>query len=330
MMKAIVYTRYGSPNVLHLKEVAMPAPKADEVLIKICAASINAADWYALKGDPFLVRLMNGGILKPKKTILGFDIAGQIEAIGENVTAFKVGDAVYADTSGCGGGGFAEYVCVPEGAIALKPARLTFEEAAAVPMAGITALQGLRDKGKIQAGQTVLINGASGGVGTFAVQLAKAFGAEVTAVCSTRHIEMVRALGADHIIDYTRENFTRNGQRYDLIIAANGYHPLRDYRRALKPKGIYVVTGGKMAQIFQGMLLGSVVSMFGSKKMGNLMATPNPKDLVFLSDWLESGKVAPVIDRCYPLSETAEAMRYVGERRAKGKVVISIAQPHNA
>lgn len=325
MMKAVVYTRYGSPDVMHLKEVAKPTPKAGEVLIKIHATGINAADWYTLKGDPFLVRLMNGGILKPKKTILGFDVAGRIEAVGENVTAFQVGDAVFADTSGCGGGGFAEYVCVPEGVVAFKPARLSFEEAAAVPMAAVTALQGLRDKGKIQAGQQVLINGASGGVGTFAVQLAKAFGAEVTAVCSTRNIEMVRALGADHVIDYTRENFTRNGQRYDLIIAVNGYHPLRDYRRALKPKGIYVVTGGKMAQIFQGMLLGAVVSLFGSKKMGNLMAAPSITDLVFLSDWLESGKIVPVVDRCYPLSETADAMRYMGAKHAKGKVVISIA-----
>jgi len=324
-MKAMVYTQYGSPEVLHLKEVEKPIPKDNEVLIKIHAASINAADWYLLKGEPFFVRLMAGGLQKPKNTILGADIAGKVEAVGKNVKAFQPGDEVFGDTSGCGLGGFAEYVSVPEDVLVLKPTSVTFEEAAAVPLAGVTALQGLRDNGKIQAGQKVLINGASGGVGTFALQLAKVFGAEVTAVCSAKNVEMVRSIGADHVIDYTRENFTKRPERYDLIIAANGYHPLLAYRRLLKANGRYVMTGGSMAQIFQAMLLGPLVSMMGSKKMGNLMAKPSKQDLVFLKDLLEAGKIKPIIDRCYPLSDAPEALRYLGEVHAGGKVVIAVA-----
>lgn len=324
-MKAMVYTQYGSPEVLHLKEVEKPIPKDNEVLIKVRAASVNAADWYFLKGEPFFVRLMAGGLQKPKNTILGADIAGQVEAVGKNVKALKPGDEVFGDISGCGLGGFAEYVSVPEDVLVLKPASVTFEEAAAVPLAGVTALQGLRDNGKIQAGQKVLINGASGGVGTFALQLAKVFGAEVTAVCSAKNVEMVRSIGADHVIDYTRENFTKRPERYDLIIAANGYHPLLAYRRLLKANGRYVMTGGSMAQIFQAMLLGPLVSMMGSKKMGNLMAKPSKQDLVFLKDLLEAGKIKPIIDRCYPLSDAPEALRYLGEVHARGKVVIAVA-----
>jgi len=322
-MKAIVCTKYGSPDVLQLKEVEKPSPKDDEVLIKVHAASANAADWHLLRGDPFLVRL-DSGLLKPKNKILGADIAGRVEAVGRNVKQFKPGDEVFGDISACGLGGFAEYVCARENALALKPPSMTFEQAAAVPMAAVTALQGLRDKGQIQPGQKVLINGASGGVGTFAVQIAKSFGAEVTGVCSTGKLDIVRSIGADQVIDYTQEDFTQNGQRYDLIIGANGNHSLSDYKRALSPYGIYVCTGGSMAQIFESMLLGPWMSMTGSKKMGNLLARPNKKDLAFMNELLEAGKVVPVIDRHYPLSEAAEALRYLGEGHAKGKVVITV------
>jgi len=324
MMKAIVNTEYGSPDVLQLKEVAKPAPKDNEVLIKVHAASVNAADWHLLRADPFLVRLMVGGLLRPKITILGADVAGRVEAVGRNVIEFQPGDEVFGDISACGWGGFAEYVCALENALVLKPANMTFEQAAAVPLAGVTALQGLRDKGQIRPGQKVLINGASGGVGTFAVQIARSFGAEVTAVCSTRNVDAVRAMGADHVIDYTQEDFTKNGQHYDLILAANGYHPISDYKRALSPNGFYVMAGGSMPQMFQAMLLGPWISMTGGRKMGNFLARPNKKDLTFMKELLEAGKVKPVIDRCYPLSEVAGAMRYIEEGHARGKVVITV------
>jgi len=323
-MKAILYTKYGPPDVLQLKEVEKPIPKDDEVLIKVHAASANACDWHLLRADPFLVRLMGGGLLKPKNKILGSDIAGRVEAVGRNAKQFQPGDEVFGDIFDCGRGGFAEYVCASENALSLKPASMTFEEVAAVPMAAVTALQGLRDKGQIQPGQKVLINGASGGVGTFAVQIAKSFGAEVTGVCSTRNLDMARSIGADQVIDYTQEDFTKNGQRYDLILAANGYHSIWDYKRALSPKGIYVMAGGSMAQMYQAMLLGPWISMTGSKKMGSLSARPNQKDLVFMKELLEAGKVVPVIDRRYPLSEVAEAIRYLEEGHARGKVVITV------
>lgn len=328
-MKAIVYTEYGTPDVLRFVEVEKPSPKDNEVLIKIHAASLNAGDHYVVKGEPFIARLMSGGILKPKHTIPGADVAGRIEAVGKNVTRFRVGDAVFGDLSACGWGALAEYVAVPEQAVILKPERLTFEEAAAVPMAAVTALQGLRDKGRIRAGQKVLINGASGGVGTYAVQLAKAFGAEVTAVCSTRNVEMARSIGADEVIDYTQNDFTRNARQYDLIIAANGDHPLSDYKRALSLDGVYVCTGGSMRQIFQSMLQGPILSMRGKQKFGNLMAHSNVGDLAFVSELAENGQVKPVIDRCYPLPEAADAMRYLGEGHARGKVVITM-EHHNA
>ena len=321
-MKAIVYHKYGSPDVLELKEVEKPVPKDNEVLVKIHAASVNAWDWRFLRAKPFLVRLSGSGLLKPKNTILGRDIAGRVEAVGNNVTQFQPGDEVFGLIPP---GGFAEYASVPESTLALKPANISFEEAAAVPMAAVTALQGLRDKGQIQPGQKVLIHGASGGVGTFAVQIAKAFGAEVTGVCSTRNVDMLRSIGADQVIDYTKEDFTHNGQRYDLILAANGYHSISDYKRALSPKGTYVVTGGPMAQLFQAILLGPWISMTGSKKMGSLTAKPNQKDLVFMKELLKAGKVVPVIERRYPLRETAEALRYLEEGHAKGKVVITVA-----
>ena len=323
-MKAIVYTKYGSPDVLQLKEVEKPTPKENELLVKIRAASVNAADWHLLRADPFLVRIMGNGFLKPKNTILGADIAGRVEAVGRNVKQFRAGDEVFGDISASGWGGFADYVSVPENAVVSKPTNMTFEEAAAVPLAAVTALQGLRDKGKIQSGQKVLINGASGGVGTFAVQIAKSFGAEVTGVCSTSKMKMVRSIGADHVIDYTQEDFTKNEQRYDLILAANGYHPISDYKRALSPKGIYITTGGSMAQMFQAMLLGPLISMTGSKKMDFLGLKPNKKDLVFIKELLEEGKVVPVLDRRYPLSEVADAIRYIEEGHAKGKVVITL------
>jgi NADPH:quinone reductase-like Zn-dependent oxidoreductase len=324
-MKAIVYTKYGSPDVLELKEVAKPTPKDDEVLIKVHAASVNAADLHLLRADPFLIRLMSG-LLKPKNTILGADIAGRVEAIGSNVKQFKPGDEVFGDMSECGRAGFAEYVCARENALVLKPANISFEQAAAVPMAAVTALQGLRSKGQIQPGQKVLVNGASGGVGTFAVQIAKSFGTDVTAVCSTGNVDMVRSLGADRVIDYTKEDFTHNGHRFDLILAANGYHSISDYQRALNPKGIYVTTGGSMAQMSQAMLQGPWISMTGSKKMSNMLARPNQKDLAFVKELLEAGKVVPVIDRCYSLSEVPEALRYLEEGHARGKVVITVEQ----
>jgi NADPH:quinone reductase-like Zn-dependent oxidoreductase len=325
-MKAMVYHTYGSPDVLNLEEVERPTPKDDELLIKVHAASANARDWRLLRADPFLVRLMGGGFLKPKNTILGADVAGQVEAVGRNVTQFRPGEEVFGDLAACGTGSFAEYVAVPETALALKPVNLTFEQAAAVPMAAVTALQGLRDTGHIQPGQKVLINGASGGVGTFAVQIAKAFGAEVTAVCSTNKVDMVRSLGADQVIDYTQEDFTQNGQQYDLILAVNGYHPISAYKRALRPKGIYVMAGGSTAQLFQALLLGPWMSRTGSKKLGALSAKPNQKDLVFMTELLEGGKVVPVIDRCYSLREVPEAIRYLEAGHARGKVVITVEQ----
>lgn len=324
-MKAIVYENYGSPDNFRLKEVEKPAPNDDEVLVKVYASSINAADWHLLTADIFLVRLMAGGLFKPKNTILGADVAGRVEAVGRNVKRFQPGDEVFGDVFGGSQGAFAEYVCAREETLVLKPAKVSFEEAAAVPLAAVTALQGLRDRGQIQPGQKVLINGASGGVGTFAVQIAKVFGAEVTAVCSTGKTDMVRSLGADHVIDYTREDFTQNGQRYDLIFAVNGYYPISDFKRALAPDGIYVMAGGSAPQMFEALLLGPWMST-GGKKMGHVSAKSTQKDLITLKEFLEAGKITPVIDRCYPLSETAEALRYLGEGHAKGKIVITVAQ----
>jgi len=319
-MKAIVYEKYGSPDVIQLKYIEKPTPKDDEVLIKIYAASVNAYDWHFLTADIFLIRFMGGGLLKPKNTGLGADMAGRIEIIGKNVKQFQPGDEVFGMVKGS----FAEYACAPESALALKPVNTSFDEAAAIPMAAITALQGLRDEGQIRAGQKVLINGASGGVGTFAVQIAKSFGAEVTAVCSTRNLEQARLIGADHVIDYTKEDFTKNGQQYDLVFAANGYHSLSAYKRALTPKGIYIMAGGSMAQIFQSMLMGSMMSETGGRKMSGVSAKRNQDDLVFIKELFEAGKVKSIIDRQYPLSEAAEALRYLGAGHARGKVVISI------
>ena len=325
-MKAIVYTEYGSPDVLQLKETAKPTPKDNEVLVKVYAVSVNAADLHLLRADPFLIRL-SSGLLKPKNQILGSDIAGRVEAVGNNVKQFKPGDEVFGDISANGWGGFAEYACAREDAFALKPSNLSFEEAAAVPMAAVTALQGIRYAGQIRPGQKVLIHGASGGVGSFALQLAKSSGAEVTAVCSTRNLDMARSIGADHVIDYTKEDFTQTGQQYDLIIAANGDRSISEYRRALSPQGTYVQTGGSVRQMTQAMLQGPWISRAGSQKMGNMgVAKPNQDDLVLVKELLEAGKVKPVIDRCYPLSETADALRYLEEGHAQGKVVITVTQ----
>jgi len=323
-LKAITNAKYGSPDVLELKEVVKPVPKEDEVLIRVHAASANAGDWHILRGSPFIMRLVGFGLFKPKYTILGTDVAGTIESVGNSVKQFKVGDEVYGDLSLNGYGGYAEYVCTRENSIVLKPANISFEEAAAVPTAAVTALQGLRDHGKIEAGQKVLVNGASGGIGTFAVQLAKAFGAEVTAVCSTKNLEIVRSIGADHTVDYTKENFTKSGKQYDLILAPNGYHPISDYKRALTDNGRYVMTGGATKQMFEAMLLGPWISMTGNKKMSNSLIKPNQKDLEFLKGLLEAGKVKPVIVKRYKLSEVAEAVRYVESGHAQGKVVINV------
>ena len=304
-MKAVVWTKYGSPDVLQLREIAKPTPKADEVLIRIYATTVTAGDCEArnLKG-PILIRLpmrMYVGLRKPKRiTILGQELAGDIETIGKDVKGFRSGDQVFG-TTGLGFGAYAEYICLPEkstmGVLATKPANITYEEAAAVPTGGLEALHFIR-KGNIQRGEKVLIIGAGGSIGTFAVQLARYFGAEVTGVDSTSKLEMMRSIGADHVIDYTKENFTQNGKRYDLILAANGYRSISDYRRALSPKGIYVMTGGAMAQMSEVMLKGSWISMTGSQKMGSLLAKPNKQDLSFIKELLEVGKVKPVIDRC--------------------------------
>ncbi len=320
-MKAIVFTEYGTPDVLQLKQVDKPVPKDDEVLVKVHASSVNSWDWDLLRGTPFVNRLMFG-LVKPK-IILGCDIAGRVESVGRKVEQYRTGDEVFGDLSSSGWGGFAEYVCARENALALKPACLTFEQAAAVPQAALLALQALRYKREVRPGQKVLINGAGGGVGTFAVQMAKSFGAEVTGVDSANKLEMVRSLGAEHVIDYTREDFTRNGQRYDLVLDVAGYRSIFEYRRALGPGGIYVMIGGGSALVYQLLLLGPWISMIESKKMGLLLHKPN-KGLDVMTALFEVGKVVPVIDRYYPLSEVADALRYFGAGRVQGKVVITL------
>ncbi|MEI4771476.1 NAD(P)-dependent alcohol dehydrogenase [Psychrobacillus sp. FJAT-51614] len=322
-MKAIISNKYGSPDILKLKEVETPIPDDNQVLVKVHAASLNYGNLVLLKGEPFLARFAFG-ILKPKYSIPGGDIAGRIESVGKNVKQFKPGDEVFGDLSGCGWGAFAEYVAVPEDVLVLKPSNLSFEEAAAVPMAATTALQSLRNKGSIESGQKVLINGASGGVGTFAVQIAKSFGAEVTGVCSTRNLNIVKSIGADYVIDYTKEDFTKNTQHYDLILAVNGYQPISAYKRALSPNGNYVMVGGSGAQFTQAMVLGPFFSMTGSKKMGSFLQRANQKDLIFIKDLIEAGKVKPVIERSYKLSEVPEAFRYFEEGHNQGKIVITM------
>ena len=326
-MKAIVYCDYGVPN-LKFQEIEKPTPADDQLLVKVRAASVNPLDWHFVEGTPYFMRLMGVGLRKPKDTRLGVDFAGTVEAVGKNVTKFKPGDEVFGGRTGA----FAEYVCVREArAVALKPANITFEQAASVPIAAITALQGVRDKGKVQPGQKVLINGASGGVGTFAVQIAKSAGADVTGVCSTRNLDMVRSLGADHVIDYTKEDFTKGDQRYDVILDNVANHSLSECRRALNPDGRYVLIGGGGAN--EGRWLGPgltqavkamVLSNFVSQKMGMMLGDLNQKDLTALADLMESGKVTPVIDRTYKLSELPQAIQYLEQGHARGKVVIAV------
>src|SRR6266571_1809738 len=326
-MKAIVYHTYGSPDVLKLEEIEKPTPQGNEVLVQVHAASVNAADRHLMRGTPFLARLVNG-LQKPKNTKLGADVAGRVEAVGRNVTQFQGGDDVFGCIPIHELGSLAEYVCAHEDAVALNPGKMTFEQAAAVPLAAFTALQGLRDKGQIKLGQKILVNGASGGVGTFAVQIAKSFGTAVTGVCSTGNVDMVRSLGADQVIDYTREDFTKNGQRYDLIFDAVGNRSVSDFKRALSPNGICAVAGfTTLPHLFQVIVLGAWVSRTGSKKIGLMeTASPNKKDLLFIKELLEAGKVVPVIDRTYPVSEVPEAIRYLEAGHAKGKVVITLEQ----
>ena len=330
-MKAMVSTEYGPPDVLELTEVEKPTPKDDQVLLKVRAASVNSADLHLLRGKPYIARLRLG-LRKPKDRVLGCDVAGRVEAVGENVTAFQPGDEVFGSPFMHGYGAFAECVCVSVDLLAPKPASLSFEQAAAVPLAGSTALQGLRDHGRIGPGQKVLIIGASGGVGTFAVQIAKSFDAEVTGVCSMRNVDMVRSLGADHVIDYTQEDFTRSGQKYDLIFDLVGNRSLSDCRRALIPKGTLVLIGhdfggsdGRWIGPVDRLIKALVSSAFVSQKMASFTVKPNKEDLQFLKQLIEAGKLTPVIDGTYSLSETPEAIRYLEEGHARGKVVIPVS-----
>ena len=319
-MKAIVYTKYGGPEVLQIKEIEKPYPKDDEVLIKVHAVSINDWDWGLLQGD-FINRLLNG-LLKPKKKIPGSDIAGRIEAVGKNVNRFKTGDEVYGDLSGHWGG-FAEYVCAREKALALKPASMSFEEAAAIPQAAMLAVQGLIDKGKIHPGQKLLINGAGGGVGTFAVQIAKLYWVEITGVDSTGKLDMLRSMGFDHVIDYTREDFTKNGQCYDLILDVRTNRSMFDYARALCRNGIYVTVGGSMVRLLQALLMGPWISMIRKKHILIVALKPN-KDLTYMNGLFEAGKIKPVIDGPYTLDDVPDAFRMFGKGDHKGKIVITM------
>ncbi len=323
IMKAIVYHEYGSPDVLKLEEVQKPTPKDDQVLIKIYAVSVNLSDWEGLTGKPFYARI--SGPFKPANKILGSDIAGRVEAVGSNVRQFKPGDEVFGLMLNYSGG-FAEYACKSEKALALKPAGMTFEQSAAIPQAGFIALQGIRDKGRVQAGQKVLINGAGGGAGTFAIQLAKLAGAEVTGVDNAEKLDLMRSLGADHVIDYRKEDFTKNGQQYDLILDVVAHRSVFAYKRALKPGGTCFVVGGSVARMLQILLLGSRIGRSVGKKIRVLLVQTNAKDLVSMTELYAAGKVVPVIDKIFPLNETPEALRYLGEGHAKGKVVITVAQ----
>ena len=320
-MKAIVRDTYGPPDVLRLEDVPMPTIGDGDVLVRVRAASANAGDWHLLRGTPLPFRLV-AGLRTPRIKVIGNDIAGHVEAVGRSVTRFRPGDEVFGDLSRCGFGAYAEFAAAPEQALALKPANLSFEEAAALPTAGCTALQGLR-KGRIQRARRVLIIGASGGVGTFAVQIARAFGTEVTAVCSTRNVDVVRALGADHVIDYTKDDFAAHGQRYDLILAANGDRSIWDYRRALTADGCYAMTGGSNRHLIDALLFGPLLSI-GRQRFGNVLAKPDQADLLALRELCESGKVRPVIDRRFPLSEVSSAVRYIEDGHARGKVVVTV------
>jgi NADPH:quinone reductase-like Zn-dependent oxidoreductase len=342
-MKAAVYTRYGPPDVVQVKDVEKPVPRDNEILIKVHAASVNILDGGLMRGKPYSGRIVTG-LRKPKDTRPGRDVAGQVEAVGRNVMQFKPGDEVFgsciSDPQDSGvavwihcHGAFAEYVCAPESILVMKPDNVTFEQAASVPIVAFAALQGLRDKGQIHPGQKVLINGAAGGVGTFAVQIAKWFGADVTGVCSTRNLDMVRSIGADHVIDYTQEDFTKSGQRYDLFFDCVVNHSLLACRRVLNQKGIYIGVGARESRWMIGVLArpieAIVLSPFVSQKLVTCLARPNKEDLTIMHELMKAGKVIPIIDRCYRLSEVPEAIRYLGERHARGKVVIAIEQNNN-
>ncbi len=323
-MKAIVQTQYGPPDVLRLEEVDQPVVQDNQVLVRVHGTAIHAGDWHLMRGEPFLIRLIFGGLLKPKIQILGTDMAGRVEAVGKDVTQFRPGDEVFGDLSEVGFGAFAEYVSVPEKALAYKPTTLTFEEAATVPVSALAALQGLRDLGQIQSGQKVLIHGAAGGVGSFAVQIAKAFGAEVTGVCRTQKVERVRSLGADHVIDSTQVDCTQTGQQYDLILDTAAYRSCADFLPALTPEGTYVVVGGSTVRLFQAMLFGAWMTRKSQRRVKSLVSKPNPADLMTLKALIETGKITPCIDRYYSLGEVPAAIRYLEQRQVQGKVAISV------
>lgn len=320
-MKAVRYTQYGPPDVLQLIDLDIPVPKDHQVLIKVHNSSVNALDWRGVRAKPFLVRMANG-LTRPKSTSLGADVAGRVEAVGKNVTRFSVGDEVFG---AIGAGAFAEYACTSHKNLALKPANISFETAAATPVSALTALQGLRDKGKLAPGQKVLIYGASGGVGTFAVQIARLMGAEVTAVCSARNLDLIRGLGADRVIDYSREDFTRLNQKYDLVVSVNGYRSIFTYRRSLTAEGTYVCLGGTTAQILEALVFSSVLSKFDRRRMMIYFSNSSQDDMETIATWLETGKIRPVIHRSYSLNQIVDAMRYVEQGHAPGKVIINIA-----
>lgn len=320
----MAFYEYGGPSVLELEERPDPVPRPGQVLVRVRACSMNAADWHILRADPFVARFAVG-LFTPRHNVLGCDLAGIVEAVGPGVTRFRVGDSVMGELGSSGWGAFAELVCAPEAVVTHKPENIDFYEAAAAPLAGVTALQGLRRQGHLKAGERVLVNGASGGVGTYAVQLAKALGATVTAVCSPRNVEQARSLGADDVIDYTKTDFTREAQRYDLILAANGYHALRAYERALAPGGRFFMTGGAGKQMAEAIFFGPFVSLTSGKRLGFVTMKSNAEDLEFLRDRLADGSVRSVIDRSYPLEKVPEALAYLEEGHARGKVVIEVA-----
>jgi NADPH:quinone reductase-like Zn-dependent oxidoreductase len=323
-MKAMVRHVYGSPDVVRLEELPKPVPRNDEVLVEVHAASVNSADWHVLRGTPLVMRLMGFGLVRPRRAALGADLAGIVEAIGPEVKELAVGDEVFGDISDCGWGAFAEYVCVPERSLVRKPANITFEQATAVPLAAVTAVHALRDEGGIRAGAKVLVNGAAGGVGTFAVQIAKALGAGVTGVCSTKNVHLVRSIGAHRVIDYTREDFTRDAGQYDLIVDAAAFRSVSDCLRALKPGGTYVHVGGTTSGMFGAAFASLRTSLIGNRRVRVLVSKPDRKALLFVKELLETGKVIPVLDRQYPLRDLSEALRYLEGGHARGKVVIDV------
>ncbi len=322
-MQAIVYDRYGPPEVLHLQEVATPEPRGDQVRIRIRRVSVNAPDWRLLRARPAMARL-SAGLLRPHVHTLGSDVAGTVDALGDRATHFRVGDDVFGDLAQFGYGGFAEYVCVPERAVTRVPVGVSFDDAAATPMAGGTALRGLRDHARLRPGQKVLVAGASGGVGTFALQIAKRLGAHVTAVCSTGKCDLARRLGADRVLDYTKDDFAQGAERYDVVFAVNGYRPIRDYARVLALRGIYLMVGGEWPQIREALLTAPLRSLVGRRKFAASVSESTPADLALLGEWLADGRIAPVIDRHYPLREVPDAIRYVEQGHATGKVMIDV------